>query len=297
MRLRVALLGVLALALPVAAFVPKADRIANATTLTNDAAARGQALQLDLTLRVADREPIGSGKLLTHPSGLARLELRDANGDTERHLLLGNEHSASRNGRRLDQPRAFLPPLFFLQVDSLDTFEQALSGFGLDLEAASLAPCGEALCYVLGDASRVAPPLVVATEIEDDEPGDVGELEEAASVELEPVAVPEEETGDPVPDQAEMPPAGPEPTIWVDSKTFEIVRIESRGGVTVDFGSATTFGEIRFPESITIHEPGSEAVRFDVLGVLPVSVPAAEFSHVWLFTTPAPGDSLPAGQL
>ena len=118
---------VLALALPVAAFVPKADRIAKATANANRAAARSQALQLDITLRVADREPIGSGKLVTHPTGLARLELRDAADRTERHLLLGTEHSASRNGRTLDRPRAFLPPLFFLQVDSPATLEQALS--------------------------------------------------------------------------------------------------------------------------------------------------------------------------
>ena len=292
MRGRVIILSVLAVALPVAAFVPKADRIANATAKANEAAARGQALQLDLTLRVAEREPIGSGKLLTHPTGLARLELRDANDDVERHLLLGSEHSASRNGRTLDQPRAFLPPLFFLQVDSPDTLEQALSSFGLDLEAASLAPCGKALCYVLGDASRVAPPWVVPEEPEDDEaegePGDVAEAEA--------VAQPAEEPDDAVREQLETIPEGPQPTVWVDSKTFEIFRIESRGGVTVDFGLAVDFGEVRFPESISIYEPGRESIRFDILSVLPVSAPAAEFSHAWLLAPAAGRDVPPAGQ-
>ena len=296
MRGRVIALAVLALALPVAAFVPKADRIANATAKANAAAGRGQALQLDLTLRVAGREPIGSGKLLTHPTGLARLELHNAAADIERHLLLGSEYSASRNGRALDEPRAFLPPLFFLQVDSPDTFEQALSGFGLDLQAASLAPCGKALCYVLGDASRVAPPLVVPEDPEEDEaeqePGEFATPEEAPEAIVELYEEPDLAAWE----QAETIPEGPEPTIWVDSKTFEIVRVEARSGVTVDFGPAVAFGEVRFPESISIHEPERESIRFDILGVLPVYAPAAEFSQAWLLAPAADDSALPAGQ-
>lgn len=279
MRAAILVLTLLALALPVAAVVPRAERIATATAQANRAAARSQALQLDLTLRVADREPIGSGKLVTHPTGLARLELRDAADRPERHLLLGSEHSASRKGRRLDRPRAFLPPLFFLQVDSPATLTQALSDFGLDIEAASLAPCGQGLCYVLGDTSRVAPPRVVPED---------SEAEAEAALLSEPYVT----FGEPV----ETLPNLPEPTLWVDTRSFEIVRIESRSGVTVDFGPTVAFGEVRFPDSITIHEPDRKPVRFDILAVVPVNAPAAEFAPSWLLAPDSQAAALPARQ-
>ena len=284
----------LGLALPVAAVVPKADRIADATAKANQAAARTQALQLELMLRVGDREPVGSGQLVTHPTGLARLELRNAGGLTERHLLLGNEHLASRNGRTLDAPRAFLPPLCFLQVDSPATLAQALSDFGLDLEAASLAPCGQAVCYVLGDASRMAPPWAPPVDPQEQEEGDgaeageepvAGVLLDEAPLEASPLAEPVRETSSDV----------PQPTLWVDTRTFEIVRIEAGSGVSIEFGRAVAFGEVRFPDSITIQEPGRTTVRFDIQGVIPVNAPAAEFGQRWLLA-PTGEESLPAGQ-
>lgn len=262
-------------ALPALAFVPRADRIANATAKTNERDARAQALQLDLTLRVADREPIGTGQLVTHPTGLARLELRDASQRVERHLLLGTEHTASRNGEELASPRAFLPPLFLLQVDSPTTLRQALSDYGLDLEAAAIAPCGTGLCYVLGDPSRVAPasdPVAPAgSEFEDP----------VAEIQLE-VAPP--------------PPARgrPAPSLWVDARSFEIVRIESVDGVVIELGPLVQFGPVRFPGFITIQEPERDLVRFDIVGVTPVNAPAAVFQRTWLLTPPAPIPGQPA---
>lgn len=274
-------LAVLLAVSPVQAFVPQAERIANATARANDAAARTQALQLDLTLRVAEREPIGTGKLVTHPTGLARLELRDARGRIERHLLLGTEHTASSNGDELDRPRAFLPPLFFLQVDSLATLQQALADYGLDVEAAALAPCGKRICYVLGDPSRVAPPPPPTQE-------ERAKLRAAAEEAGEPwPPEPEEEileTQGAAPDV----PAGPVPAIWVDAQSFEIRRIDSRNGVTVNFGPVVAFGDVRFPDSITIREPDYDAVRFDILGVTPVNASAAVFRKAWLLAPPLP---------
>jgi len=288
-------LVLLVLALPVSAVVPKAERIAKATANANQAAARAQALQLELLLRVGERDPIGSGRLVTHPTGLARLELRNAGDLTERHLLLGNEHLASRNGRTLDAPRAFLPPLFFLQVDSPATLAQALSDFGLDLEAASLAPCGQTVCYVLGDASRMAPPWVPPVDPEEREE----ELDESEVVEEPAVGV----LLDAAPPEAvplaerlrEAESDAPQPTLWVDTRTFEIVRIEAGSGVAVDFGPTVAFGEVRFPDSITIREPDRTAVRFDIQGVVPVNAPAAEFGQRWLLA-PTGEEALPAGQ-
>ena len=270
-----AFVAVLLLALPATGVVPRADRIARAAAEANRTSGRDQALQLDLTLRVADREPIGTGKLVTHPTGLARLELRDAAGRTERHLLLGTEHSASRGGSELDEPRAFLPPLFLLQVDSPATFEQALADYGLDLSAAALAPCGTRICYVLGDPARVPPPLPGEESGEEDEDG-----EEIAAVFGQEE---EEDTPDFFFDETMRDPVPP-PTLWVDSRTFEIVRIESRSGVAVEFGPTADYGGVRFPDAITIHEPEREPVRFDILGVTAVNAPAAGFTRVWLLT-------------
>lgn len=254
---------------PVRAFVPQAERIARATAKTNDASSRDQALQLDLTLRVAGREPIGTGKLITHPTGLARLELRDASGRVERHLRVVSQHTASRNGDEIQEPRAFLPPLSFLQVDSPATLRQALSDYGLDIEAAALAPCGDSLCYVLGDPARVPPPPPPTPE-------------GRAESEVNPEALSEDEEATP---EFELE-TGPVPSVWVDQLTFEIVRIESRSGVVVDFGPVVDFDGVRFPDSITVREPGREPVRFDILAVTPVNAPAAGFSRAWLLAPP-----------
>lgn len=261
----VAVLGIgLCLAIAAApaagAFIPEARRIARATTRANVADSRTQALQLDLTLRVADREPIGTGTLISHPHGLARLELRDAAGRVERHLRVVRDHTASRGGREIERPRAFLPPLSFLQVDSADTLEQAFADFGLDVDAAALAPCDESICYVLGDPSRVGPP---------GEPPRPDPSQPLHSDEL----------------RAEMD-LTPRPTVWIDARSFEIVRMVSAGGMVVRFGPLVDFGGVRFPGSITIEEPGREIVRFDILGVTAVNAPAAGFSRSWLLTPP-----------
>ncbi len=276
-RRRPIALAAAALALvPLLGFVPRADRIARATARANAAAGRSEALQIDLTLRVVGRDPIGTGTLVTHPNGLARLELRDAADRVERHLLLGTEHLASRNGEELERPRDFLPPLFFLQVDSPATLRQALSDHGFDVDAVALEPCGTSVCYVIGDPSRVAPPA----------PDDEGQADGGAAVPRSP--------GPPIPpppDQDFRLASNPVPTLWIESTSYEIVRIESATGVVVDFGPLVAFGAVRFPDSITIHEPDRQPIRFDILGVTPVNAPAAGFKRAWL-QTPAAGDPM-----
>ena len=267
--LAILMLAIIVLASATPAFVPQAERIALATAKANAAASRSQALQLDLTLRVAGREPIGTGTLITHPSGLARLELRDAAGRLERHLRVVTEYAASRNGEELERPRAFLPPLSFLQVDSPATLQQALVGYGVEFEAASVAPCGTRICYVLGDPARVAPPPPEPLEPTDQSP-----------------ATHDEPRDEPEPSAAPAAEAAPIPTIWIDSQSFEIVRIDAQSGVVVRFGPIVEFDDIRFPDSITIDEPEREPVRFDILGITAVNAPAAGFSRSWLLTPP-----------
>ncbi len=276
LRAGIALVLVTLLAAAVShALVPAAERIAKAMANANEASSRDQALQLELTLRVADREPIGTGKLITHPSGLARLELRDASGRVERHLRVVTDHTASRGGRELEEPRAFLPPLSFLQADSSDVLLQALSDYGLDPNAAALAPCGGSICYVLGDPKRVAP-----APAESDLAKEVG-LPAGSSGASTAAKVPATagEAADPV-----------IPGLWVDSRSFEIVRMQGLDGAVVDFGPVVDFSGVRFPGSITIYEPEREPIRFDIQSIVPVNAPAAGFRRAWLLTPPESGE-------
>ncbi len=274
-----AAIGACLCALPALSFIPKAERVANATAKANAAGSRAQALQLDLTLRVADRDPIGTGTLVTHPNGLARLELRDAADRVERHLLIGAEHTASRGGDELRKPRAFLPPLFLLQADSPETLRQALSDYGLDVEAISLAPCGPRVCYLLGDPLQVAPPPPTEEEL-----AELAELLEAGEVPEPPPPRPTRSDRD---DSEPSPPA-----VWIDTLSFEIVRMQSQTGVDVELGPFVAFDSVRFPESIMIREPGREPVHLDIRKVTPVNAPAADFGRAWLL---APPDSDEAG--
>ena len=271
----------LGLALPARAFIPQAERVEKAAAETNKASGRTQALQLELTLRVAEREPIGTGVLVTHPTGLARLELRDAQGRVERHLRQGTEHSASRDGREIAAPRALLPPLFLLQGDSTPTLRSAMTSFGLDVEAIGLAPCGKKVCYVVGDPARVPPPPppteeeLAAAEAEGGAPARPdGEMEAAAGP----------GPGDSIPEVADE--GGMAATIWIESESFEIVRVESQDGVSVELGPVAAFGDVRFPQWLIIREPDRESVRLDFLQVVPVNAPAAIFKRSWLLVSP-----------
>ena len=86
----------------------------------------------------------------------------------------------------------------------------------------------------------------------------------------------------------------------IDTQTFEMRRMESRGGVVVDFGPLAQFGEVRFPQWVEIREPQRDPVRLDVIAVTPVNAPAAGFQPAWLLSPSepragaSPGGSVPA---
>jgi hypothetical protein len=149
-RLAVSLALGASLAAPAFAVNPNAPRIADAVASSNRAAGRATPLWLDVTLRIGEGEPLAQGVLTTHPTGLARLELRSTRGFVERHLVQGSEYGASRDGKLLDQPRPFLPPVFLLQAVSGAALQAALSSFGVASERAELGLGDEHDCYVLG---------------------------------------------------------------------------------------------------------------------------------------------------
>jgi hypothetical protein len=103
------------------------------------------------------RDAIATGQLVSHPSGLARLELRGSGGRVDRYLLSGSELLAAKDGEALDDPQPILQPIFLLQPSSQETLRVALESFGVDSRWIGVAPCGELDCYVFGDPALAAP--------------------------------------------------------------------------------------------------------------------------------------------
>jgi hypothetical protein len=151
-------LAPLLLAVPVVAAIPSADRIAGAVAKANDLAGRSGPLLLRVALRVAGGGPSAEGELATHPTGLARLELRSPTGFVERHLLLGDEYRASRDGELLEQPHPFLPPVFLLQATNGAALSAALSSLGVHSQELVLGRLGDLDCYVFGGRLPAVPP-------------------------------------------------------------------------------------------------------------------------------------------
>ncbi len=135
---------------PARAVVPNAQKIAEAVATTNRADRRTVPLLLEVSLKIGDRAPVAAGVLATHPTGLARLELRSNSGFVERHLLQGSDYTASRDGDLLRTPRPFLPPIFFLQTGSGAALQAALTSFGVPASEVVLGIADDRDCYVLG---------------------------------------------------------------------------------------------------------------------------------------------------
>jgi len=184
--------------------VPTAERVEASVAATNVASGRGEALRLELSLSIDDRAGVATGELVTHPTGLARLELRGARGLVERHLLLGSEHTASRNGELLEDPRAFLPPLFVLQASNAATLRAALESFGVLPDVIGLAPCGDDDCFVIGDPDREVP-----------------RPELPVAVGGEPLPLDEPLAAEPSEPELTLAP-GSRPRLWVEMESYEI---------------------------------------------------------------------------
>lgn len=253
------------------AFVPDAARIARAVADSNSAAGRSQALRFALTLRIDGGDVLATGELLTHPSGLARLELRGAKGLVERHLLLGTEHSASRNGRPLAAPRAFLPPLFFIQAGSGTSLRAALEAYQIDPDLVGLAPCGDQDCFVIGDPRRVAPRPQAVPELP------AGEAVPEPEWEVETLPTPEPE------DELLLAVAPVPAALWIETQSYRVLELELVGGVTVELGPPLVQNKVEVPQWFEVMEPDRRPVRFDFQRVTAVTVPARAFSEQWLF--------------
>ncbi len=141
-------------ALPAAsasAAIPLPAKITRAVAGMNEESGRSSPLLFSVKLRVDGAAPSAEGELAVHPSGLARLELRNSwGGFVERHLLQSNTYQASRNGELLADPHPFLPPVFLLQASSGEALAAALATFGVDSRQVVLGKIGAHDCYVFG---------------------------------------------------------------------------------------------------------------------------------------------------
>ncbi len=78
----------------------------------------------------------------------------------------------------------------------------------------------------------------------------------------------------------------PRASIWVDHRSFEVLRIDRSDGVKVRLGPTARFDGISAPSWIAIEIPDKPLFRFVVTRVAPADAPAAAFALEWL-TAPA----------
>lgn len=305
------LVVVISLAPAAIAFIPQVERTMEEIAKVNRTSGRAQAISLELTMSVGEGGPIASAELISHPSGLARLEIRGYRGRVDRYLLSGAELIAAKDGRRLDHPQPMLQPFFLLQPSTETTLRAALETFGVQSEWIGLAPCGEQDCFVIGDPRLAAPLPTLAVELTDDDLGVLDDPLGNRSVDAGPVV--DDEVG-----VAEFgsesdlksPLAGPIlalptteaiPRLWVDTKELQVRRIDRASGVFIVFGPMKSFEKLKVPAWFEIRDPESRTVRFEVDRAVAVNAPPKAFSQKWLMTptvTPNAGpasDPLPTG--
>jgi hypothetical protein len=274
----------------VSAFVPMPNRTLKAIAKVNRASGRTMAIQLDLTMRVGDRDAIASGELISHPSGLARLELRGYGGRVDRYLLSGNELRATKSGQLLEQPQPMLQPFFLLQPATEETLRAALETFGVQTEWIGLATCGDQDCFVIGDP-RLAAPLPTDFDPAGSENGVLADPLDSVGLESDSVSSGSDRLSGPA---LTLPEEGRIPRIWVDTQDLQVRRIDRRSGVFTVFGPPINFEKLTVPAWFEIHEPGAPSVRFDVDRAVQVNAPPQAFSQKWLMS-PVAADAPPAG--
>jgi len=234
--LALALLAATALAGAALAAIPSAEKVAGAVAETNAASGRARPLLLDVSLRVAGGGAQARGTLASHPTGLARLELTGPSGFVERHLLVGDEYRASRDGELLASPHPFLPPIFLLQATSGAALSAALTSFGVRSDEMVLGRIGDQDCYVFGGRA----PVVLGAE-----------------------------------------DAPLRPSLWIDTSSYDVLRVVREDGTEYRFGPTRVFGGIRLPAWIEIRGSALRA-RLEILDASEASAPAAAFHSDWL---------------
>lgn len=144
-------LAFLAWSASAAAHAPRAAKVGSALGKQNRAAGRTIPLALPVSLQLGGSDEIvARGRLETDPSGASRLELASPRGIVERHLDARGARWASRDGRFIEDPRPFLPPMALMQAESAQALVAQLgAGAGLATEV-GYGYVGDHDCFVLG---------------------------------------------------------------------------------------------------------------------------------------------------
>lgn len=268
------------------AYLPSPERIYRAMAAANKADGRDGAIQLKLKLQIGDRPGVATAELISHPSGLARIELRAAGGLVERHLLQGDTVTVSRNGQLVENPRTFLPPLFLLQAQSGPLVLSILESLSVDVESWGLTPCGETDCLLIGDPDQaIARP----------DPPPLRGLDAWAARRAEPpTSAPEEDAAENdaglrAQDLEGEPAASAR--VWVERGRYEVRGYADGYGVEIRLGPLAQFGPLQVPAWIQIEEKDRAPARLEVVAAERVNAPGAAFTQEWLFA-PAPGPAV-----
>lgn len=270
------------------AFVPKPDRALAAVAQANLTSGRTQAIQLDLVMRIGDRDAIATGQLVSHPSGLARLELRGRGGRVDRYLLSGPELLAAKDGEALPNPQPMLQPIFLLQPSSQETLRVALESFGVDIRWIGVAPCGDLDCYVFGDPELAAPevrrlpgagadgarPLPPSTDLSSGRATGSADVGGGGALEVAPVRA----------------DRGPIARLWVDVETLQVQRIDRESGESLYLGPLIRFERLMVPAWLEVQEPGKAPIHFDVKRAVRVNANPQAFNPSWLYSPVDPAD-------
>ena len=264
------------------AYLPSPERIYRAMAAANKADGRDGAIQLKLELQIGDRPGVATAELISHPSGLARIELRGAGGLVERHLLQGDTVTVSRNGQLVEDPRTFLPPLFLLQAQSGALVESILESLSVDVESWGLTPCGETDCLLIGDPdqaiARPEPPPLRGL--------DAWAASRAASPRSDPPKSEEAPTAEDLGGEAVA-----SARVWVERGRYEVRGYADGHGVEIRLGPLAQFGALQVPAWIQIDENERAPARLEVVAAERVNAPGAAFTQEWLFA-PEPGPAI-----
>jgi hypothetical protein len=147
----------IALASAAAAHVPAPETVARAAADASRAQGRNKPLRFDVAVRTTpDSPPIARGELLVDPAGSARIELRHAEGFTERQLRSASGLAGVRDGEPLDDPHPLAPPFWPLQAATGGELLAKLGALGGSPAAIALGYDGARDCYVLGGSGGPA---------------------------------------------------------------------------------------------------------------------------------------------
>ena len=250
-------------------------RTMRAIASVNRASARTKALQLEMKLRFGSEPPIASAELISHPSGLARIEIVGFDGRIDRYLLSGDELVGTKNGEPIFRPRPILQPYFLLQAGSESTLRTALEAFGVRTQSIGLAPCGEDDCFVIGDPRLEAPLPPIEFESDADALEDLGLDAQAVDSRLRSP----DEDFEAIIEVVD----GRLPRFWVDTRDLQVRRIDRADGIFVIFGPVASFEKIKVPSWFEIHDTNEAfPIRFEVDRAVQVNAPPKAFDRGWL---------------